>query len=128
MRDLRELFGLDGRVAIVTGAGRGLGAALANGLAGAGAAVCLADIDEGSAQHSAQEIERAGGRAFGMSVDVAEVAAVDRMVAAALSRWGRLDILVNNAGIVGKVGALETTGDDWDAVMRVNARGVFLCS
>jgi NAD(P)-dependent dehydrogenase (short-subunit alcohol dehydrogenase family) len=125
---VQELFGLDGRVAVVTGAGRGIGAALAAGLAGAGAWVALADIDGGTAHARAREIEAAGGRAFALLVDVSDASAVDRMVRAVVERTGRLDILVNNAGIVGRIGALETGEEDWDAVMRVNAKGVFLCA
>jgi len=115
-------------VAVVTGAGRGIGAALAAGLAGAGAHVALADVDEAAARARAGEITAAGGRAFGLHVDVADAAAVDRMVRVVVEHAGGLDVLVNNAGIVGPVGALETGEEDWDRVMRVNARGVFLCA
>ena len=115
-------------MAVVTGAGRGIGAALAAGLAGAGAHVALADVDEAAARARAGEITAAGGRAFGLHVDVADAAAVDRMVRVVVEHAGGLDVLVNNAGIVGPVGALETGEEDWDRVMRVNARGVFLCA
>src|SRR6185503_7999727 len=98
---LQALFGLAGRVAVVTGAGRGVGAALAGALAGAGAEVPLADIDRESAAARAGEIVAGGGAAHALEVDVADAASVDRMVTEVLARSGRLDILVNNAGIVG---------------------------
>jgi len=125
---LRDLFGLEGRVAVVTGAGRGVGAALARGLAAVGAAVCLADIDGAAACARAAEVARAPGQAVGIEVDVAHPASVDRMVAATVARWGRVDILVNNAGVAGPIGALETREEDWDVVMRVNVKGAFLCA
>ena len=125
---LWALFGLEGRVAVVTGAGRGIGAALAAGLAGAGAHVGLADVDQDAAHARAGEIAAAGGRAFGVHVDVADAASIDRMVRTVVERAGGVDVLVNNAGIVGPIGALETSAEDWDHVMRVNARGAFLCA
>jgi NAD(P)-dependent dehydrogenase (short-subunit alcohol dehydrogenase family) len=85
-------------------------------------------VDEGAARARAAEIAAGGGRAFGLYVDVADPAAVDRMARAVVDRAGGLDVLVNNAGIVGQIGALETSEEDWDRVMRVNARGVFLCA
>lgn len=87
MRDLQALFGLDGKVGIITGAGRGVGAALAFGLAGVGVAVCLGDIDERLVQARAQEITEAGGKAFGIYVDVGDAASVDRMVTVTVERW-----------------------------------------
>jgi NAD(P)-dependent dehydrogenase (short-subunit alcohol dehydrogenase family) len=69
-----------------------------------------------------------GGRAFALLVDVSDGSAVDRMMRAVVERAGRLDIRVNNAGIVGRIGALETGEEDWDAMMPVNAKGVFLCA
>jgi 3-oxoacyl-[acyl-carrier protein] reductase len=104
----RALFGLDGWVAVVAGAGQGIGAALA-GLAGAGAHVALSDVDEAAARAQAEAIAAAGGRAFALHVDVANAGSVDRMVGAVVDRAGGIDVLVNNEGIIGPIGALETT-------------------
>jgi NAD(P)-dependent dehydrogenase (short-subunit alcohol dehydrogenase family) len=126
--DLQQLFGLDGRVAIVTGAARGVGAAIATSLAGAGARVCVADVDAGGAAARAAAIGAAGGQACSQLVDVSDAASVNRMVDAVLARWARVDILVNNAGIVGPVGALATSEAEWERVLRVNVTGPFLAS
>src|SRR5437016_818412 len=90
---------LAGRVAIVTGAGAGIGAGIAQALAEAGAAVLVADTDGAGAAASVATIEKAGGRALAVKVDVTESAQVSDMIAAALERLGGVDILVNNAGI-----------------------------
>lgn len=113
----------DGRTAIVTGAGSGIGAAIARELAASGATVVVNDLDAGHARAVAEEI---GGGAFAHACDVTDPAAVERMVAAAEERTGALHLLVNNAGIGGP---LEPVGayplDGWRRVIDVNLNGVF---
>ena len=92
---------LDGRVAIVTGAARGLGRAFSLALSEAGAAVAAADIDLGGARGTAAAITTAGGQALAVAVDVSDEAATHRMADATVERWGRIDILVNNAALYG---------------------------
>ena len=121
-------YELDGRVAIVTGAGRGIGQAVAVRLAREGASVLVTDLDEGRAAETAAIIERNGGAARPCRVDVTKAADAERMVAEAVSSFGRLDILVNNAGIGAVAPVLETDEATWDALMDVNAKGVLLCS
>ena len=120
---------LKDRVAIVTGAARGIGAAFARGLAGEGAAVVVADILDGA--ETAAAIETAGGRALVLKTDVSDPASVSRMVAEAIDRFGRIDILVNNAALFANIALKPFTDIDvveWDRVMAVNARGPFLCA
>lgn len=123
-----DIFRLDGKVAIVTGAGRGLGAAMAKGLAAAGAALVVADIDFDAAAVVAQSIEEIGAKAHPVKVDVGDAASVKNMVDAAVQTFGTVDILVNNAGINRRGPCIEMSEEDWDAVIRVNLKGVFLCS
>jgi len=116
-----------GRVAIVTGASRGIGKAIALALAGSGAAVvALARGDQ--AQATADDISAAGGRAIGRSVDVGDGAAVDALVKEAVATFGKVDILVNNAGITRDQLLLRMKRDDWDAVLHTNLTGAFVCS
>jgi meso-butanediol dehydrogenase/(S,S)-butanediol dehydrogenase/diacetyl reductase len=118
---------LDDKTVVVTGAGRGIGRGIATRLSQEGANVVIADIDGDGATATAEAIAAAtGGAALGVACDVADRASTRAAVAAAVERFGRLDIMFNNAGISKTVRFLETTEDDYDNIMRVNARGVFL--
>jgi NAD(P)-dependent dehydrogenase (short-subunit alcohol dehydrogenase family) len=123
-----DIFRLDGKVAIVTGAGRGIGAAMAKGLAEAGADVTVADIDYEAALDTAEVIEQMGRKALPVQVDVGDAVSVKNMVDATVEKFGTVDILVNNAGIQRRDPCIEMSEEDWDAVIRVNLKGVFLCS
>lgn len=114
---------LDDKTVLITGAGRGIGKAIATRLAGEGANVVIADIDEAGAQAAAAEI---GDRAHGVAVDVTDRASFRAAIAAAVERFGRLDVLFNNAGISKTVRFLDTSEEDFDRIMAVNARGVLI--
>lgn len=119
---------LDGRVAIVTGAAQGIGAAFARALAAEGAKVVVADLDSGA--KVVAEIEAAGGAAVDAPTDVADEAACARMVGAAVEAFGGLDVIVNNAAVFTSVERKPFTDipvEEWDRVMAVNVRGVWLC-
>lgn len=119
---------LNDRIAIVTGAGQGIGKVIALRLANAGADVAIMDINLSAAEAAAREIEGVGRKALPLQADVSQAAAVNAAVAQVLSTFGRVDILVNNAGIAGRTLPLtELEETDWDAVMGVNLTGVFLC-
>ena len=118
---------LEGRVAIVTGAAQGIGAAYARRFAAEGARLVIADIDSGAA--IVDEIKGAGGAALDVPTDVADEASCNAMVAKTLAAFGRLDILVNNAAVFTSLERQKFTDIPvavWDKVMAVNARGVFL--
>lgn len=117
---------LAGKVAIVTGAASGIGRATALLFATEGAAVVAADIDEAGAQHLAATIGEHGGQAVAVGADVASAAGAQAMVARAVETFGGLDVLVNNAGIAVFKGVEETTEAEWDRVLGVNLRGVWL--
>jgi 3-oxoacyl-[acyl-carrier protein] reductase len=116
-----------GRVAIVTGASRGIGKAIALALAGSGAAV-VAVARGDQAQATADAITAAGGKAIGRSADVADAAAIEPIVKEAVEAFGRLDILVNNAGVTRDQLLLRMKRDDWDTVLQTNLTGAFVCS
>lgn len=115
---------LKGRSIIVTGAGRGIGEAMARGLAEQGAALTIADINEETARSVAASI---GGAAIGVKVDVADRASVKAMIAATVAAQGKLDVIFNNAGIAQTKPFLSITEEDWHRVMNVNALGVMIC-
>ena len=117
---------LEDKVAIITGAGSGIGAASALRFAKEGAQVVIADIRLHKANQVAAAAEDAGGRVTTTTVDVAEAESVERMVATCIEQFGRLDVLFNNAGTL-RPGTAETLAvEDWDLVMGVNVRSVFL--
>ena len=115
------------KIAIVTGAGQGIGRAIALSLAEHGAHVAVIDINSEAAQRVAAEIQGLGQRAAALTADVADEQQVRAMVDAAASFFGRIDILVNNAGIVQTGPLTEISAAAWDKVMAVNLKGVFLC-
>jgi meso-butanediol dehydrogenase/(S,S)-butanediol dehydrogenase/diacetyl reductase len=121
-------YDLDGKVAIVTGGGRGIGRAIALRLAREGAAVLVADLGTDAADEVVDEIAGSGGRAASHAVDVRRAAQVDAMTEAAVRTFGGLDVLVNNAGIGAIARLLETSEATWDDLMDVNAKGTLLCS
>ncbi len=122
---MMELFSLTGRVALVTGASRGLGRAMAAALAGAGAKVVLAGRDTGALAESVASIHAAGGRAASIAFDVADTAAGAAAVAEVVADQGRLDILINNAGIIQRAPILDTETADWQRVVDTNLTGAF---
>ena len=121
-------FRLDGKVALATGAGRGIGRTCALALAEAGANVACIDIDGKSARDAAKEIQLLGRRSIGLECDVTDSHAVDRTVARAIDDLGSLDIAFNNAGICNHAPAEEMTDEQWRAVMDVNLNAIFYCS
>jgi len=120
------MIDLSGRVALVTGASRGIGRATALALARQGAHVVAAARGDHAAGVAA-EIEAAGGEALAVTVDVADASSVDAMVAAAVDRFGRVDVLVNNAGITRDQLMLRMKREDWDAVLATNLTAAFTC-
>ena len=119
---------LSNQVAIVTGAGQGMGAATANCLAHEGAVVIVSDIDESKAAGVAEEINSSGGRATPVKTDVTKEDEVASMVERAIDNYGTVSILVNNAGILYPTRIDHVTKAEWDQVLDVNLNGTFLCS
>ncbi len=115
-----------GKVALVSGGARGIGAAAAKLLAQEGATVVLADVLEGEGRATAAQIGEAGGRAVFMRLDVTDEENWRQVIAATVAAYGKLDVVVNNAGISGRAAVAETEVETWDRVMAVNGKGVFL--
>jgi 3-oxoacyl-[acyl-carrier protein] reductase len=119
---------LKGKVALVTGAGRGIGKATAILLAKEGADVVVNDVDLQSVRETADEIRAMGCEALPIKADVSDKAQVRKMVGSIINAFKKIDILVNNAGIFSSVPLIDMTEDEWDKVMEVNLKGVFVCS
>ncbi|MCX6028386.1 MAG: SDR family NAD(P)-dependent oxidoreductase [Chloroflexi bacterium] len=119
---------LENQTAIVTGAGRGIGKGIALALARAGASVAVTDINAAGAARTAEDIREAGGCAECFVADVTRSAEVNRLVSEVMAHFGRIDILVNVAGVVNNRPALELPEEEWDQVIAVNLKGVFLMS
>jgi 3-oxoacyl-[acyl-carrier protein] reductase len=119
---------LNDKVAFVTGAGQGIGKASALGFAREGARVVVADINMSAAEAVAAEIAERDGRAIAVPLDVAQAASVEDAVARAVGWGGRVDVLLNNAGITRDARMVKMTEQQWDAVIDVNLKGVWLCT
>lgn len=119
-----SFFSLENQIAIITGAATGIGEAIARRLASAGAAVAIADVDEGGAAEVAGSI---GSQAFPLTLDITDPNSVRAGIGAVIERAGRIDILINNAGIAGRAAPIEEqTVEEWERILRVNMTGAFL--
>lgn len=127
-RNVSSLFRLDGRVALVTGGGKGLGEAIAYALAGAGADVAVAGKTLSNVSTVSENIRKMGRQSLAIQADVRDENEVQRMIGEVFARFGRLDILVNNAGVASVGPITEFPTELWEHIMDTNAKGVFLCA
>jgi NAD(P)-dependent dehydrogenase (short-subunit alcohol dehydrogenase family) len=118
---------LSKQVALVTGAGQGIGKASALTLAEAGADVVAVDINKASVEQTAAAVSAQGRRGLAIVADMGSLAEINRMVAETLAAFGQIDILVNNAGVTRRAYIMDLTEADWDRIHRVNSKGVFFC-
>jgi NAD(P)-dependent dehydrogenase (short-subunit alcohol dehydrogenase family) len=118
---------LQDKVALVTGAGAGIGRAIALGMAAEGASVAAADIDLAAVQKTVEAMAGKTNRALAIEADCGDVASINAMIEKTVAEFGRLDIIVNNAGVTRYSFVMDLTEADWDRIHRVNAKGVFFC-
>ncbi len=118
---------LKDKIALVTGAGRGMGRAISLQLAEAGANIAVSDIDASTAEDTAVAVKQLGRESIAVPADMGDVNDIDRMVRQAKDAFGRIDIIVNNAGVTKYLDIMDVQEDDWDRIHRVNAKGVFFC-
>jgi 2-deoxy-D-gluconate 3-dehydrogenase len=123
-RSTAQLFDLSKRVAIITGAGNGIGASIASRLAGAGASIIVSDISEEAAVKTVAAIQGQGGTAVAFRADAISISDSENLVRFAEAQFGRLDILVNNAGVYSYVPFLELVEEQWDRMIDINMKGL----
>jgi NAD(P)-dependent dehydrogenase (short-subunit alcohol dehydrogenase family) len=123
-----DLFKLDGKKALVTGAGRGIGKAIATGLAEAGASVAIVDIDLETAKQTSDEIKKLGVESFAFKTDITKEDEVQILIDKVIAEFGTIDIVVNNAGTCFNIPAEEMTLEQWDNVINLNLRATFIVS
>ena len=116
-----------GKVAIVTGAGQGIGRGVAKRLAQEGARVVIAEFNAANAEDAAKEIIAAGGEALAYPIDLGDVDQIPKMITDVVAHFGRIDILINNAGVNKTQYMLDVKPEDWDRVQRINQKGLFFC-
>jgi len=126
--NVKQLFDLSGRVAIVTGGSIGLGRQMAEGLAEMGANVVLCARKKDRCQEAAEELQQLGVKTLGLACDVKSEASIQDLVDAALSHFGRIDVLINNAGVSWAAPVEQTRLEDWNKVIETNLTGTFLCA
>ena len=119
-------LGLKGKVALVTGGARGIGAAIVKGFVNEGASVVIADVEMAAAEELAAELASSDGKTLAVRTDVTSKAEIDNLVATALREFGKIDILVNNAGVVQDILFVDIGEQDWDRIHNINIRGVYL--
>jgi NAD(P)-dependent dehydrogenase (short-subunit alcohol dehydrogenase family) len=124
---VERLFSLDGRVAVVTGSGSGLGAAIAKGLAQAGASLAIVDVDDAGAARTVATIGDQGGKAVAMRCDVTDKLAVDALADRVGEELGRIEVLVNSAGMAYRSPAEDFPEDAFDRIVALNLKGTYLC-
>lgn len=128
MASASEPLSLEGRVAVVTGAGRGIGAATARLFAQAGARIALLDCNSAGVTRTAEEIALTGGEALSFAADITDAFAVERVLDRVVDEWERLDVLVNNAAIVKDAPLEDVTDEEWQETLDVNLRGTMVCT
>lgn len=114
-------------IALVTGAGQGIGRATALTLAQEGAHIAVVDINGQTAEETASEVITLGRQGLALQADVGDLRDIDRMVQHTIETFGRIDVLVNNAGVTRRAYIMDLTEEDWDRIHRINAKGVFFC-
>lgn len=123
-----ERFRLNGKTALITGGGQGIGEGYANALAEAGASVAIADINPDTAEKVSENIRALGQKSISIAVDVTKTDDAKKMVDAVIKEWGKLDIAINNAGRTLWKNAEDVSEDEWDTVVDLNLKAVFLCA
>ncbi len=118
---------LENKVALVTGAGRGMGRAISLALAVEGAHVAVADINAAEVEDTGIGVQELGRQSLPLHADVGNIDDIDRMVKQTVDRFGRVDVLINNAGVTRYLDIMEVQEEDWDRIHRVNAKGAFFC-